>query len=108
MMRVDASRWEVRSMDTMPSGYIAVKIFAKEHPDWLDVVRACYDEAAETEQFAGTWVFLRLGRWFPSLRTLAGSGILEKVRTTQGGRRAYYQMPDREGVGRALHELGML
>src|SRR5262249_31740115 len=36
-------------------------------------------------------------------------GILEKVgETARGGRRAYYQMPNREGVERALRELGAL
>ena len=92
----------------MPSGNAAVKVLARERPDWLDAVRACYEEAGQVEEFAGAWVLQRLGRWLPSLRLLATYGILEKVDTSRGGRRAYYRMPDRDGVGAALRELGML
>lgn len=91
----------------MLSSCAAVKVLAREHPEWLDVVRACYNQAEETEEFAGAWVRRRLGRWFPSLRTLAQYGILEKVDISRGGRRAYYRMPDREGVEKALRELGI-
>ena len=92
----------------MLSSYSAVKVLASEHPEWLEIPRACYDVADEAEEFAGTWVVNHLGRWFPSLRILARYGILEKVGTTRGGRRAYYRMVDREGVGTALRELGTL
>ena len=91
----------------MLSPYAAVKVLARENPEWLDVVRACYDQAEETEEFAGAWVRRRLGRWFPSLRILGRYGILEKVDVSRGGRRAYYRMPDREGVEKALRELGI-
>ncbi len=91
----------------MLSSYAVVKIFAKEHPEWLDVVHACYNQAEETQEFAGAWVCRRLGRWFPSLRVLARYGILEKVDIARGGRRAYYRMSDRKGVGKALQELGI-
>jgi hypothetical protein len=89
-------------------GYSAAKIFLREHPDWADVLRACYVEAGDIEKFAGTWVLERVGRWLPSLRTLASAGVIEKVRTTRQGRRAYYRMPDRDGVGKALREIGIL
>jgi hypothetical protein len=92
----------------MQSAYRAVKVLARERPEWLDVVRACYDEAAVTDEFAGAWVVKRLGRWFPSLRILGRYGILQKVDSSRGGRRAYYRMPDREEVGRALRDLGVL
>ena len=91
----------------MLTAYEAVILLAKERPGWLDVVKTCCIEAAETDQFAGAWVFWRLGRWFPSLRTLVRYGILEKVGTSRGGRRAYYRMPRREEVRRALQDLGM-
>lgn len=35
-------------------------------------------------------------------------GILERIKTTRGGRRAYYVMPDPEGAKKALQELGVL
>jgi hypothetical protein len=92
----------------MESVYRAVKVLAREHPQWLDVVKACHEEAAEVDEFAGAWVVRRLGRWIPSLRILARYGILEKVDTSRGGRRAYYRMVDREEVGRALQELSVL
>jgi hypothetical protein len=92
----------------MLSSYVAVKALANKHPEWLDVVRACYDQANQTQEFAGAWVRRRLGHWFPSLRTLARYGILEKVDTSRGGKRAYYRMPDREGVEKAMQELGIL
>lgn len=92
----------------MLSSYIAVKAIANEHPEWLDVVRACYDQAGQTQEFAGAWVCRRLGRWFPSLKMLARYGILEKVDTSRRGKRAYYRMPDREGVRNAFQDLGML
>jgi len=65
----------------------------------------CYELAGETEEFAGAWVVNRLGHWVPSLRTLASRGVLQKVDTSRGGRRAYYRMLDRAGVRRALEEL---
>jgi len=92
----------------MSSSYEGVMLLAEQRPVWLDVVKTCYMEAAETDRFAGAWVFWRLGRWFPSLRTLVCYGVLEKVSTSRGGRRAYYRMPRREEVRRALRDLGML
>jgi len=87
----------------------AVLLLGREHPAWLPVVQACYEEAARPGRFAGAWVLRRLGQWRPGLRLLVRYGILEKVgETTRGGRRAYYRMPDREGVGRALRELGLV
>ena len=92
-------------------GYEEVKRLAKERPDWLPIVKACYDEAGETEgPFAGRWVNERLGGgWnFPSLRLLVGYGILRHEYSTRAKRRGYYTMPSRSGVGRALHELGYI
>lgn len=90
------------------SGYSATKALARERPEWLEVVKACYEEARSSEEFAGAWVVRRLGRWIPSLRVLAGYGIVERVHVARAGRRAYYRMPDRAGVGRALVELSLL
>ena len=107
----------------MGSGYTGIRRLAKEHPDWLPVVEACL-KCLKTEEgeFAGSWALdelnktqwpgLRFGntraKWFPGLRLLAGYGILKHEDTTRAGRRAYYTIPDREGVEKALHELGFL
>ncbi|MHB8556326.1 MAG: hypothetical protein ACYDCB_11860 [Candidatus Dormibacteria bacterium] len=62
--------------------------------------------------FAGRWVLNELHRsgtdgWRPGLRILQRFGVLEKVgASTRGGDRAYYRMPDPEGVDQALRRLG--
>ena len=90
------------------TAYEGVKALLKGQPDWEQVVKCCYEIAPEYRQFAGHYVFERVG-WFPSLRTLVKYGILVKQgESTRGKSRAYYTMPDREGVGLALRELGML
>ncbi len=101
----------------MSDGYTGTKQLAMKQPEfrdphgnignWLKVVKGCYEEADKTKEFAGAWIKDIVG-WFPSLRTLAKYGIVVKTRTRRGGRRAYYIMPDRDGVGRALKELGYL
>ena len=88
---------------------------AHEHPDWIPVLRAACVQARQTEQtcgeFAGTWVLSELAKgtghpeWRPGLRLLSSLGLLEKTDTARGGRRAYYRMPDREAVERALEEV---
>lgn len=83
---------------------------ARERPDWLPIVKVCLEEARETKgEFAGAWVLERANkrgiRWFPNLRLLVSYGILKHEDTTRGGRRAYYTMPDPEGVEKALQEL---
>lgn len=89
----------------------AVKRLARERPDWLPIVEACLEEAKETNgEFAGAWVFDKARRnglgWFPNPRLLVGYGVLRHEDTTRGGRRAYYSMPDPDGVKEALQELG--
>lgn len=102
--------------------YEGVMRLAREHPfkakgglpafdvDWLKVVKGCYEEARRFEgrSFAGAWVVDKVG-WFPGLRMLEKYGILKKEgETVRGGRRAYWTMPDMDGVGRALRELGYM
>lgn len=101
--------------------YQGVIRLAREHPyrgsddnlpfkvDWLNVVKGCYEEAQRTKgtSFAGAWVKDRVG-WFPGLRILETYAILKKEDDSRGGRRAYWIMPDIEGVARALRELGYL
>lgn len=87
------------------TGYDSVMELAREKPQWLRVAKAACEEAAQANEFAGAWVLQRMGGWAPSLRTLATYGIVQKVGSSRGGRRAYYTMPDRSGVERAVHEL---
>lgn len=104
----------------MSAGYNGVKRLAREHADWLPIVEVSLKCAKQYQgEFAGKWVLeelnkdewpgLRFGntraRWFPGLRTLVGYGILNHTDTTRGGRRAYYVMPDPQGVEKALREI---
>lgn len=93
----------------------AVMRLAHERPEWIAALRAACVTARTAEDFsgdfAGSWVLDELERqdgtrWLPGLRTLATYGLIEKAGpSTRGGRRAYYRMPDRQGVERALEEL---
>lgn len=94
------------------SGYEAVKRIAREKPEWLPYIRACYDFATDQargdlpgDHFAGRWIGWRAGAGAVA-GTTGPAGVLRKVDSARGGHRAYYVMPDREGVRRALLELG--
>jgi len=106
----------------MSVGYDGVMRLQDEQPEWLPIVKLCYDMAREGHQFAGSWVIYRAGElglspvikifqpngyWLPSLKLLVRYGILKHEFSTRQKRRAYYSMPDREGVGKALGELGV-
>ena len=90
----------------------AVSRLAIEHPEWLPVLEAAAAVAGNVEEqggeFAGAWVVDELARrgsrrWIPNLRILVSYGLLEKSGpSTRGGRRAYYRMPERTDVLRAL------
>ncbi len=90
----------------------AVRRLAIEHPEWLPVLEAAVTVAEHAEahggEFAGSWVLMELQqrggpRWVPNLRILVSHGLLEKHgASTRGGRRAYYRMPDREGIAAAI------
>ena len=78
--------------------------------DWLKVVKGCYELAVEVkgERFAEAWVTDKVG-YFPSLQILVRYGILKKEgETVRQGAKAYYSMPDVEGTGRALREVGYI
>jgi len=91
---------------------VAVGRLAREHPDWLPVLEAAVAVAANAEahggEFAGAWVVDELGRrgaprWIPNLRILVSYGLIEKSGpSTRGGRRAYYRIPARAEVEKAL------
>jgi hypothetical protein len=90
----------------------AVRRLAVEHPEWMAVLEAAVAVAERSEplggEFAGAWVLDEVRAhggpsWFPNLRILASHGLLEKSgASTRGGRRAYYRMPDRDAVARAV------
>lgn len=95
----------------MFSAYDAVKKLAiEEDPHWLIIVDACLETAKDTPEFAGAWALEAARKrgvgWFPNLRLLVRYGILKRVGGSVGKvkRRAYYVMPDPQGVDRALQQ----
>ena len=93
--------------------YAGVKRLSEERPDWIPIVKECLECSQKYEEFAGSWVLSGLAKkrkekvWKPGLRTLVAYGILKKISTTRGGRRAYYIMPDPEGTKKALQEIDL-
>jgi len=75
----------------------------------LGILKQCYDwvlEQGRDQMFAARWVLG--GIPVVNLRTLSARGILKKVGTSRGGHRAYYLMPDPDGVGQALRTLRLV
>ncbi len=89
-------------------GYNGVMGLAKEHPDWLLIVKACYEAAVEFDCFAGSQVFDKVGweHWFPGLKRLEKYEILKHEGSTKRG--AFWTIPNKNGVSRALHELEII
>jgi len=91
------------------SGYKAVKRLLHERPELLPVARMCLEIAKTTDNdFAGKWVlkkFRDTNIKLSNLRPISSFGIIVKTGSARGGTRAYYSMPDIEGVERALTEL---
>jgi hypothetical protein len=94
----------------MISGYGATKRLLEEEPRWFQVVLETLEAAKKYGEFAGSWVLRNIrekGEIYPlgpGLRKLSAFGILKRTETTRSGRRAYYVMPDPNGVERALKE----
>ncbi len=91
------------------TGYVATKRFLRDFPQHFAIIAACVNLAEQTHgDFAGAWVLQEAQKsgvdWFPNLRSLASYGILQRTDVTRAGRRAYYMMPDIEGVKAALEE----
>jgi hypothetical protein len=90
----------------------AVARLAAERPDWMPVLDAAVAVAEEAESYSGDFAGSRVleelarrgaDRRIPNLRLLVSFGLIEKSGpTTRGGSRAYYRMPDRDAVARAL------
>jgi hypothetical protein len=102
------------------AGYESVTRVAQEHPNWLQTIRDCYEQLGRQEAEGGVdhtcvkWIAARSGRQPPNLGPLVRWGVLTKKKwgVVSGvdldvSGRAYYQMPDRRGVGRALDALGV-
>jgi hypothetical protein len=94
----------------LKSGYAVVMEFAKAEPGWIPYVHSAHRVAQRSgeHEFTGSDILREMPQpaWAPGLKALARAGILEHVRSTRGGKRAWYRMPDLEGVARALAELG--
>ncbi|MHB8280373.1 MAG: hypothetical protein ACYDIA_22385 [Candidatus Humimicrobiaceae bacterium] len=94
----------------MISGYSAAKRLLEEKPKWFPIVLETLEAAKKYREFAGSWVLRKIkekGEIYPlgpGLRTLVAFGILKRTETARSGRRAYYVMPDPNGVERALKE----
>ncbi len=93
------------------SGYEAVKQVAQEDADWLEVIWACLEwtmeqmEKGQPVPFARATISHRLGRPSPRLIWLVKRRVIVQLFTTSNEPRAYYQLRDPEGVGRALREV---
>ena len=90
----------------------SVQRLALEDPDWIPVLRAAVTVAERSEAFGGEFsghsvvreLSARGGpRWINNLRLLASYGFVEK--TDSSARRAYYRMPARVEISRALADL---
>lgn len=96
-------------------GYNALMRMVRELPKerlnyWLRIIEACLSVTkTPSGEFAGAWVLEEAKKkgitWFPNLRSLVSYGILKRTDVTRGGRRAYYIIPDSEGVAKALEEI---
>lgn len=95
-------------------GYNALMRMVRELPKerldyWLCIIEACLLVTKTPCEFAGAWVLEEAKKkgitWFPNLRLLVSYGILKRTDVTRGGRRAYYIIPDSEGVAKALEEI---
>jgi repressor LexA len=90
-----------------------VKFLSFEHPEWIEVLRACLSVAKRTGglKIAGSWVYMELQdrqvEFLPNnLRLLVRVGLLQKVGdSTRGGHRAYYLLPDIAILEKALDAL---
>ncbi|MFA6393097.1 MAG: S24 family peptidase [Candidatus Paceibacterota bacterium] len=90
-----------------------VKLLSYEHPEWVDVLRACISvlKKAGGSKIAGSWVYEELrdkkSNFLPNnLRLLVRIGLLQKIGdSTRGGHRAYYTMPDIIILEKALDSL---
>jgi hypothetical protein len=93
------------------------RLIARNDPMLVGLLQAACEWAEIAEKngsgiFAGSYVLqewaVRTGgpRWRPGgLRPLSAEGlIVNAAPSTRGGKRAYYQMPDRKGVEAALRE----
>jgi hypothetical protein len=97
-----------REWDSMKSAYESTKQFLQEFPNWTPIIVACVQLADESGDFASSAVNNRAQLRGFILVPLRESGILERTGDSiHRGHNAIYRMPDREGVKRALIEMGI-
>ncbi len=90
-----------------------VKLLHFEHPEWVEVLRACISVAKRIggSKVAGSWVYGELkdkqSSFLPNnLRLLVRTGLLQKMGdSTRSGHRAYYLLPDITVIENALDAL---
>jgi hypothetical protein len=87
-----------------------IRHLVHDHPEWLSVIEACIDVARTVHpEFAGAWVHRHMRDTghpgFPNLRVLVRNDVLEKVRSSRGGKRAYYIFSDLEEAEQTVHSL---
>lgn len=77
--------------------------------DWLQVTKACYDEAISLkgESFSGSTIAGKVG-WFPGLSKLRRYKIVTRNDELSDKRETWWVMPDLDGTAKALRELGYL
>jgi hypothetical protein len=84
-------------------GYEAVMAVAERRPDWVSVIRACF-EYGDVTSFKRKWIFKEFA--FPvTLEPLIGMGVLRKVGAGGADGNADWCFVDRVGAGRAIAEL---
>jgi hypothetical protein len=91
-------------------GYEAVTRIATDgDPEWLPIIRSCYEWTLEQAQKGGSLPFTRetiryrLGASVPPLTPLVRWQVLARAYTNARGR-PYYELLDLDGVGRALRD----
>ncbi len=102
-------------MSNASLGYTGIMRLAKEHADWLPIAEECVRSVkAHNGETTGYWVLHELKQrgwvgkirkdapglviFFPGLRTLVAYDVLKHELTNRRGKRAYYSMPDAQGV----------
>lgn len=83
----------------------AISSLTRKNPTYLPILKACLELGESEAEFAGSWVFERVGTWFPNLRPLTAAGLLIRVETSRRGQRAYYRLADPLALKEALAEI---
>jgi len=97
-----------RRSEMSNQSYLVTKKLLEEERDWMTILTACVQLSEENGVFWGNAALNRAQQWDRSLVRLRTLGILERVdKGTRNNHTASYRMPDRDGVKRALAEIGV-